>query len=625
MEILLARSFLESARRDPEAVLAAVAHLAGQRPTLPDFGGTRVDATRVLHWKRQSDRLELLSLVEETSHGLDHPLADLSQSELRALGVDDTTTGRVQLVRDLGELEAIPLDEPVRARLRFRLLQKRAVQASALERRAESLGHLELYLRGDIAELLLNLDGAQRPIVELAATGPIIVRGVAGSGKTAVALHRIHALVSRGSSLTPPRILYLTFNRALAAATTELLHALGLPHSSVEVRNIHRWCREFLGGAAPRVLIQGDTRAQLIAKACQAVRTDHPGSKIWKYPLSFFADEIHRIKGRVLGGLNEYLSMQRFGAGRPLDARVRQIVWDVHEAYRALCAERRVSDWDDLPRLALDRIGQLPGALPTYDHVFVDEGQDFTPIGLRLASKLSGTSQNVMVSFDPAQSIYEKGFRWRSCGITAHGSRSFTLEKNHRNAIQILDFARPLLDAIRQDPLETEGGGDEDLLSPLATARSSRVPQVLAAPPRQDAAYLAELVRAQLEHEALPPRNIAVLCFKAHRRQHVADALTRAGVLCQVHDATADLRLTDPSVKVMTMHSAKGLEFPVVYLLASGRDVKVPKSITDPDDRRAFIARARKVLYMAMTRALTHLTLVHDSAEGSPLDALLAP
>ena len=75
----------------------------------------------------------------------------------------------------------------------------------------------------------------------------MIVRGVAGSGKTAVALHRIYGCLKQRTLFGAPRILFLTYNRALAAVASELLVSLGLRANDVEVSTLHKWCRTFAG------------------------------------------------------------------------------------------------------------------------------------------------------------------------------------------------------------------------------------------------------------------------------------------------------------------------------------------------------------------------------------------
>jgi len=57
-----------------------------------------------------------------------------------------------------------------------------------------------------------------------------------------------------------------------------------------------------------------------------------------------------------------------------------------------------------------------------------------------------------------------------------------------------------------------------------------------------------------------------------------------------------------PSIKLMTMHSSKGLEFPVVFILGLGHLPNVQGEITDE----------ARLLYVAMTRAIEVLVLTGD-------------
>jgi superfamily I DNA/RNA helicase len=113
-----------------------------------------------------------------------------------------------------------------------------------------------------------------------------------------------------------------------------------------------------------------------------------------------------------------------------------------------------------------------------------------------------------------------------------------------------------------------------------------------------------------------------VLCYPNRERDRLFEALRRAGILCQKHDERTAIRLADPSVKVLSVRSAKGLEFPVVYLLSSARHFRPPP--TDPEDRAAWLAETRRVFYMAMTRAMHELVLVYAEPTPAPFLAHLA-
>mgnify|MGYP002391906395 FL=1 len=67
-----------------------------------------------------------------------------------------------------------------------------------------------------------------------------------------------------------------------------------------------------------------------------------------------------------------------------------------------------------------------------------------------------------------------------------------------------------------------------------------------------------------------------------------------------------EVDITHPGVKVMTMHAAKGLEFPVVAVvgLEAGR---LPMPAKDGVDEEEHLARQRRLLFVACSRAMRRL------------------
>ena len=113
----------------------------------------------------------------------------------------------------------------------------------------------------------------------------------------------------------------------------------------------------------------------------------------------------------------------------------------------------------------------------------------------------------------------------------------------------------------------------------------------------------------------------------------VSALLSRLADLGYRGDAGAPLERE--GVQVMTVHQAKGLEFDAVYVVGMthhswpGRnrpgpdipDALLPESL--PRDPDAHVAESRRLAYVAMTRARTHLTLswVRSSETGVPQSA----
>jgi superfamily I DNA/RNA helicase len=605
VKIVAPRRLLEEARSAPAALARRLDELERRRlPAAGEAIAEPLDGDRLLGVEGIPGALALRFVAEVPASaplGPLPPLAAESKLELLSLGVPAASVPALQAVRSLGELDALALPADVAGRVRFRLLQ-RAPRLAPLasspppDRCAADRAQLDRYLRGEIAELMLHLDPAQERIVALDGAGTIVVRGVAGSGKTAIALHRVFRLLGQRSLLGGPRLLFLTFNRALAAVARQLVAARGIAPGELEIATLHGLCRGLAPGG--RLLAPAERRARL-AQARAQVRETARDSALWRYPDAFWEEEIGVIKARVTGGEAEYRELRRAGAARTLDARLRALVWQVHEAYDAICGARGELDFDELVRRALAAIEARGDEAPRYDHVLVDEAQDFPAVGLRLAARLARPPGHLFLAYDPAQSIYRRGFRWKSCGVVVHGARSIDLRRNLRNTREILEMARPFLAA-------ADAADEEDApLEPELPDRRGRPVRRLAAPRGREPEALAEELRARI-FGGVPLANVAVLAGRHQELARVEAALRAAGIAVQRQTRDAELRLADPSVKLLTFHSAKGLEFPIVYLLPG------PKPEGDHADEAARARRAQRqrLLYVAMTRAMAELVVV---------------
>ena len=258
--------------------------------------------------------------------------------------------------------------------------------------------------------------------------------------------------------------------------------------------------------------------------------------------------------------------------------------------------ERLVSTVSD----AVER-GQIPRA--QYGAVLIDEGHDFEPDWFKLVTQMiDPTSNSLLLLYDDAQSIYGKkrpiNFSFKSVGIQAQG-RTTILRVNYRNTNEILDcaysFAKEVLAPI---------DADEDsvpLVKPEMAGRHGATPKVVRLGSlKAEAKYIAEQL-SSLHAQSTPWNQMAILYkagFIAAEITHALDEMKVPYDWLSDRDSKRFNSLRD-SVKIMTLHSSKGLEFPVVAI--AGLGFMPYKEEEAADDAR--------LLYVAMTRATEHLMM----------------
>ena len=247
--------------------------------------------------------------------------------------------------------------------------------------------------------------------------------------------------------------------------------------------------------------------------------------------------------------------------------------------------------------------GQIPRF--QYGAVLIDEGHDFEPDWYKLIVQMIDPATNsLLVLYDDAQNIYGDADRrkisWKSLGVQAQG-RTTILKLNYRNTLEILSVAR----GFAQELLESRGEDDDGvpLIAPESAGRRGAVPELV----RTDtAAAQLDVLIARLRDEhahGRPYSEMAVLFRNQWEGEKLHEALRRIDLPSRLADSSGKhtLFVVEDSVKLVTMHSSKGLEFPFVIIPGLG-------SLPKPGQSEADEAR---LLYVAMTRATEHLLLIH--------------
>jgi DNA helicase-2/ATP-dependent DNA helicase PcrA len=234
---------------------------------------------------------------------------------------------------------------------------------------------------------------------------------------------------------------------------------------------------------------------------------------------------------------------------------------------------------------------QGPKGPLAYEHLMVDEVQDFSPLELAVLLDTTSKQRSVTLAGDTAQAIApEHGFsNWAELlddlGI-AH-ERVEPLRVSYRSTREIVEVAEHVL-----GPLQ----GDVRPVAPRAGAPVESFPFGSAGECAEFLSHaLKELVRAE------PEASVALLARHPEQAAMYYDALARAEVPSLRLIADQDFSFT-PGIDVTDVRQTKGLEFDIVVLL----DVNESSYGTGDD--------ARRLLHVAMTRAAHQLWVTFTSS-----------
>lgn len=474
-----------------------------------------------------------------------------------------------------------------------------------------TLDQLEGYCKGKIKRLMLNLEDEQKQFVDKQIDEALLLRGCAGSGKTTVAIYRAINFAMSGE-----KTIFLTFNKTLAKAAKTLIQELiGELPPYLEVTNLDGWIMRFLRSRGHQMtIINSQEQREIYLQVLKSVQL-YQRSYVHDFPWTFFRDEIARvIKGNGITKEEDYLAIPRYGRKTALKRKARSVTWAIYEAYQQKLQENKWIDWQDLSLMAYKELFKSPLSEP-YKYVIVDESQDLTSIQVRIAQRLikgkSTASTSIFMVGDYSQTLYSRGFSWKQAGLQIQG-RSFSLKKNFRNTRQIAETAAAL--NAYNEHIKMSG----EYVDPLFTNRQGPWPVLLQCDiTDRETKAIAEKVLDLAGDNEFRLSDFAVLCPTVQLCNAVKSKFDQLNIPCILRD-DEQFDILEDKIKVLTIHSAKGLEFPVAFITGLHNGM-LPNLIKSVDDEEAGIAleRERTLLYVAITRAAEALYLVSSKENPS--------
>jgi len=218
-------------------------------------------------------------------------------------------------------------------------------------------------------------------------------------------------------------------------------------------------------------------------------------------------------------------------------------------------------------------------------------------------------TNSLLLLYDDAQSIYGRAqrrkFSLSSVGIQARG-RTTILRLNYRNTAEVLSLAYNFA----QNVIPPEDAGEDGIpiIQPESAGRHGPEPELLKLPNySQEAFEIIERFK-DFREKGIRWNEMAIV----YRAKYVAERMIQQLKTHNIpfewvakNSYSKNYQPDEESVKIITMHSSKGLEFPVVAIPGVG---DLPNAYGDPVDEA-------KLFYVAMTRAMDHLIMTsHKSS-----------
>jgi DNA helicase-2/ATP-dependent DNA helicase PcrA len=486
----------------------------------------------------------------------------------------------------------------------------------------------------------MQLNVEQRKLIQSKPGGHSLIRGVAGSGKTTVAVNRIPFLLENYCLDNDDKVLMITYNKSLISYIKyvydkverdreyETISLFKIDNMKLEIKNIdalmYKYFMDYCKSNNLKLSVECKRPiiSNIIITAILDAKKYYPDVKIIdQNNLSFIIEEISWIKACRYLEVEEYQNADRIGRMSSQigdgpqklqkNSTTRSAIFKVMELYDARMRNDNKVDFQDVALLALEQIKK--NFSKKYTHIISDESQDFTRVQLEFIHELMNNKDysSIMFVSDNAQSIYPqswlvKGRSYSSVGFDVKG-RSNALAKNYRTTTQIAQAAYSLLE---KDSLVTE---DEEYVKPSFLDKQGTYPVFrwfIDKP--SEANYIINIISKLSKNYKYG--DIAIIARTNGQIKEFSNYLEEAKVPFKIMTSQDGYEFGDYKVKIITMHSIKGLEFKVVIMMGLNSN-SIPLKSNVIEENESFETRERKLMYVGMTRATEKLYL---TAEGIP-------
>lgn len=488
--------------------------------------------------------------------------------------------------------------------------------------------------------IVATIQREQNQIIRNEKARTLIIQGVAGSGKTSIALHRIaYLLYALKGEVSSKDILIISPNKVFADYISNVLPELGeetVPETSMEqilsevlshkykFQNFFEQVNELLTKPSDGFVerIQYKATFEFITNLDRFIlhmennyfkAVDVQLTKYVTVPAEFIAEQFRRFDRHPMRGrfepmtdyILEMMTVQysftvttaeknhlkkeikkMFAGNNDIEVYKDFFAWMGKPELFKMRKNRTLEYADLAPlayiHLALDGNG---GKQNRVKHLLIDEMQDYSPIQYKVILKLFPCRKTVLG--DASQSVNPYGSSTADMIQKALvAGEIMKLCKSYRSTFEITDFTQQIRANAELEPV----------------ARHGEKPQILQfRSAEEEVSAITDLIAT---FRKSPYKSLGIVCKTELQAKEIAERLKSSGD--DIYFLSSQSSAFVQGIVITSAHMAKGLEFDEVI-------------IPQVDDKNYHSEIDRSMLYVAATRAMHRLSLTYSGTNRSLL------
>lgn len=455
--------------------------------------------------------------------------------------------------------------------------------------------------------LLLNLSNRQQEYLDLEDNdAPILIKGGPGTGKSLLAIYRAKKYWDSGEK----PILLTTYTEELVAYTKELLCRLlnrtDLESEQLHVLTVDELATKYFRDRYGEPVLADVGISQYCLRQALAMASTSIDRRTYRTVLSlgekYLLEEIRLvIESRGIDNLEEYRSEQRYGRQHRLSRNQRQAVWTVYKNWSKILSDSGYCSIEQVRQKALEIAREL--SPKPYKKILIDESQEFSPVMLKFLGQLVPSPNNIYLTADVQQSLYQRSFGWQYLrAVFNFKIVEKTLRRSFRNTTQI-GRACPEILSVSGMSREVDG------LVLEFSGVEGEVPEIfLTDDPGEQIDRIREFFRMNSERYRLPVHSGVILSPDHNLGRFISRYLTFKGVRSRYVETRNNGHEYSSGMTVMSLEASKGLEFPFVVVIGLEKDIfPVISNELPTGEKRELIKQQRQLFYVGCSRAMRSL------------------